>query len=1115
MINNNNDEDIEIIEELDNQEELVEDSPSFQPSYDATGADYGSKIRSNHTSPASIAGTAADISAKGVKAAGNVADAAGKTAQVTGKAMKVAGKGAQAAGKGIEAASTAVGGALSAIPVVGGVLGGAVKAAGTGVGKGTQALGKGLEKGGDVTEKAGKKAEQAGKKAKEKGKKLQDSADRIKNAKGKNYKMPKIGESAVPKKDDVKDKANELGDKAKEGAKKGLNDLKDGVKDAAKDMAKAGDITQKLKPEKFDFVEQIKKLKRRLILFGTLAAIALMLVAIIIEVVMSPILEVVESLMQKWDTIKIVEQKGDNLYAGFGFKTTKQAFLDEVDYLYERYDEQLDIPLIMATLYYTEQGSYDEDFGSLPDVSEDGVDAKAAVGSIKSLIKSRYENVDENGLRYTAGKIYRLRRLARNQMESPNGIGDAIPTAEENIPLSDFVEEMKDQLSDDVVNLFTSLPSLTEGVDYFRKLYELIEIYDGEETLDTTTAGNSEILQRCIYLLNSILVFSGDITDIHWSVTEGFTVDVARFEANDDNYRKYLKEYYIPHMPEFKPMLGKAKDRDKEIDHIISGIYQYAEDFDGMFDYNRHADAESTDNTCEGTIEPDLVEYLKIPVNGTEFNFDEETGFGISGGVKNNGVDLTADSSGITEGAEVKAIYGGKVTIHNNNCNTSTNPSCDPKGNYVEISHTVKATDNTYELISYYTHLKDISVANNKTVKKGDVIGHVGSTGDVTEPTLHFELKKQSGVYLNPTNLFIPCDYPDYSETGELVGKTDQERVWCYLTNTLKYTKGKAAAAMGNISVESGGTFAGWIVQGDTNDSEHKFSKEYTAKVDSGKISKSDFVHRGPGGGGYGIVQWTYYTRKDKLYDYIKKDSSKSISDLEQQLKFFHKESKGYKCGTYEKTEDGLNSIRSGAINFMTCYEGPSDQSSTAKNHRADLAVSIYNKYKKTKCASSTKIGKITKTTTSTKVKSTDSRELKIEKYITALKEIADDDSVGYAANSGTRNMNPNVDCSSFVYYGLYNSGMISKMSWPFSTGTMGPILEKAGFKKMSYSEKKLKNGDILVNSHHTAVYLEGHKQIAAHTDYDGKNGDSLGTEVNVSEYKNHRYGYESIYRLK
>ena len=48
------------------------------------------------------------------------------------------------------------------------------------------------------------------------------------------------------------------------------------------------------------------------------------------------------------------------------------------------------------------------------------------------------------------------------------------------------------------------------------------------------------------------------------------------------------------------------------------------------------------------------------------------------------------------------------------------------------------------ELESRYAHLAEILVEPNKAVKKGDVIGLVGSTGNSTGPHLHFEMRQKT-----------------------------------------------------------------------------------------------------------------------------------------------------------------------------------------------------------------------------------------------------------------------------------------------------------------------------------------------------------------------------------
>jgi len=63
-------------------------------------------------------------------------------------------------------------------------------------------------------------------------------------------------------------------------------------------------------------------------------------------------------------------------------------------------------------------------------------------------------------------------------------------------------------------------------------------------------------------------------------------------------------------------------------------------------------------------------------------------------------------------------------------------------GNVVKIKHA-----GGYE--SLYAHQSRIRVKHGQLVKKGQVIGYVGSTGRSTGPHLHFGLKK-NGRWVNP-----------------------------------------------------------------------------------------------------------------------------------------------------------------------------------------------------------------------------------------------------------------------------------------------------------------------------------------------------------------------------
>ncbi len=69
-------------------------------------------------------------------------------------------------------------------------------------------------------------------------------------------------------------------------------------------------------------------------------------------------------------------------------------------------------------------------------------------------------------------------------------------------------------------------------------------------------------------------------------------------------------------------------------------------------------------------------------------------------------------------------------------------------GNTIRLVH-----DEAYS--SVYAQLNRILVKPNQTVKQGDIIGHVGSTGNSTGPHLHFELRHKN-QRVNPT------DYIDF-----------------------------------------------------------------------------------------------------------------------------------------------------------------------------------------------------------------------------------------------------------------------------------------------------------------------------------------------------------------
>ena len=86
-------------------------------------------------------------------------------------------------------------------------------------------------------------------------------------------------------------------------------------------------------------------------------------------------------------------------------------------------------------------------------------------------------------------------------------------------------------------------------------------------------------------------------------------------------------------------------------------------------------------------------------------------------------------------------------------------------------------------------------------------------------------------------------------------------------------------AVLGNFDCES--NCEPFRLEGDYN-SYRKLSKQYVADVTSGKISRKQFATDSKG---FGLAQWTYYSRKYALYDYWK-SSGRALDDVVMQTMF-------------------------------------------------------------------------------------------------------------------------------------------------------------------------------------------------------------------------------------
>ncbi len=118
------------------------------------------------------------------------------------------------------------------------------------------------------------------------------------------------------------------------------------------------------------------------------------------------------------------------------------------------------------------------------------------------------------------------------------------------------------------------------------------------------------------------------------------------------------------------------------------------------------------------------------------------------------GMDFTAPT-----GTDIYATGDGVIE--------AVNTSKRGYGNHIIIDH-------GFGLKSIYAHLNDFNVRRGQKVKRGDVIGFVGSTGMSVAPHLHYEIKL-NGVNVDPVNYYFNDLSPEeYERMVEIASKTGQ-----------------------------------------------------------------------------------------------------------------------------------------------------------------------------------------------------------------------------------------------------------------------------------------------------------------------------------------------------
>ena len=142
---------------------------------------------------------------------------------------------------------------------------------------------------------------------------------------------------------------------------------------------------------------------------------------------------------------------------------------------------------------------------------------------------------------------------------------------------------------------------------------------------------------------------------------------------------------------------------------------------------------------------------------------------------------------------------------------------------------------------------------------------------------------------------------------------SNADTVWKFFKDK-KFTDECVAGVMGNLQHES--LMKSVIYEFSKKEQLKGISaEEYVKRVNSGKISKDSFINDGVG---FGLAQWTYYSRKAALYKMCKG----KIGDFSCQLKYLWSElSNDY--SSLVKYLKKTKSVSDCTREFMKKFEGP------------------------------------------------------------------------------------------------------------------------------------------------------------------------------------------------
>ena len=310
-------------------------------------------------------------------------------------------------------------------------------------------------------------------------------------------------------------------------------------------------------------------------------------------------------------------------------------------------------------------------------------------------------------------------------------------------------QELKDALQEQIENLQQQIDVYNDEISGLNKQIDALEadIAQSQADMEVTKQAFKDRL-RAMYMSGdhsalTLLLSADDFgdflykTELMRSVTaydsaiiDELTAAIAKLQADEQEVADKkaavndMKSGVVAKQNELNDSMKEMKALIANLNEQVSDLQEESAEYTAAIKkLEEEIAAAAAKAKASSTVVYDGSQFL-WPVPGY---YNITSGFRTARRPNHNGIDIA--SSGIY-GKPIVAVADGRVILAGNNGNGY--------GIYAMIDH---GNNNGNNYITLYGHMSRIACSNGQSVKAGDVIGYVGSTGRSTGPHLHYEIR--------------------------------------------------------------------------------------------------------------------------------------------------------------------------------------------------------------------------------------------------------------------------------------------------------------------------------------------------------------------------------------